>query len=119
MLIYRNGTHYGRLCGMEERKAIIMISCERGVAAVRGVPRLGLQLGLWTNQLNFLAQNDMYFNTTHPFPVTFCLSQGQLSAIVEERDKLNNCFYLFELDSSAVCPVIPSHLSVGSVLLIV
>ncbi|KAG7469314.1 hypothetical protein MATL_G00127760 [Megalops atlanticus] len=77
MLVYRNGTAYGKHCGGEDRKAIIMISCERGLAA------------------------------------------GPLSVVVEERDKLNNCFYLFEIDSSAVCPPIPSQLSVGSILLIV
>lgn len=77
MLIYKNGMPYSNHCGKEDRKAIIMISCERGVSA------------------------------------------GELEVVVEERDKLNNCFYLFELDSSAVCPAIPSHLSVGSVLLIV
>lgn len=77
MLIYKNGASYTEHCGKEDRKAIIMISCERGVPA------------------------------------------GELSVVVEEREKLNNCFYLFELDSSAVCPEIPSHLSTGSVLLIV
>ncbi|KAJ8287817.1 hypothetical protein COCON_G00004760 [Conger conger] len=77
MLIYKKGENYGDHCGKEPRKAIIMISCERGVSA------------------------------------------GELSVVAEERDKNNDCFYLFELDSSAVCPAIPSHLSVGSVLLIV
>ncbi|KAJ8354988.1 hypothetical protein SKAU_G00225550 [Synaphobranchus kaupii] len=50
------------------------------------------------------------------------VSAGELSVVMEEKGKDNNCFYLFELDSSAVCPAIPaipSHLSVGSVLLIV
>ncbi|KAI2655507.1 Cation-dependent mannose-6-phosphate receptor [Labeo rohita] len=30
-----------------------------------------------------------------------------------------DCYYLFELDSKAVCPIIPSKLSAGSILLIV
>ncbi|XP_069836258.1 cation-dependent mannose-6-phosphate receptor [Dendropsophus ebraccatus] len=37
----------------------------------------------------------------------------------EERDKENECFYLFEMDSSVACPIEESHLSVGSILLIV
>ncbi|KAM3912862.1 cation-dependent mannose-6-phosphate receptor isoform 1-T2 [Leptodactylus fuscus] len=37
----------------------------------------------------------------------------------EERDKSKECFYLFEMDSSVACPVEESHLSVGSILLIV
>lgn len=39
--------------------------------------------------------------------------------ISEERNKTNNCFYLFEMDSSVACPPEESHLSVGSILLIV
>ncbi|CAI9601426.1 unnamed protein product [Staurois parvus] len=39
--------------------------------------------------------------------------------ISEERNKTNNCFYLFEMDSSVACPAEESHLSVGSILLIV
>ncbi|KAI1885815.1 hypothetical protein AGOR_G00207670 [Albula goreensis] len=77
MLIYTDGSAYGEHCNKEKRRAIVMISCERGITA------------------------------------------GDLSVVEEEREKLNNCFYLFELDSSAVCPLIPSHLSAGSILLIV
>ncbi|XP_075072223.1 cation-dependent mannose-6-phosphate receptor [Mixophyes fleayi] len=39
--------------------------------------------------------------------------------ISEERQKSNDCFYLFEMDSSVACPAEESHLSVGSILLIV
>lgn len=39
--------------------------------------------------------------------------------ISEERNKSKDCFYLFEMDSSIACPVEESHLSVGSILLIV
>ncbi|XP_069609953.1 cation-dependent mannose-6-phosphate receptor [Ranitomeya imitator] len=39
--------------------------------------------------------------------------------INEERDKESECFYLFEMDSSVACPPEESHLSVGSILLIV
>ncbi|XP_056385135.1 cation-dependent mannose-6-phosphate receptor [Hyla sarda] len=39
--------------------------------------------------------------------------------ISEEKDKNKECFYLFEMDSSVACPIEESHLSVGSILLIV
>ncbi|XP_043935596.1 cation-dependent mannose-6-phosphate receptor [Protopterus annectens] len=39
--------------------------------------------------------------------------------IGEERGKEKNCFYLFEMDSSIACPKVDSHLSLGSILLIV
>ncbi|KFV96530.1 Cation-dependent mannose-6-phosphate receptor [Fulmarus glacialis] len=64
MLIYKGGDSYGRHCSGEKRRAVIMISCKRGVTA--------------------------------------------------EQD----CFYLFEMDSSVACPAEDSHLSVGSILLI-
>ncbi|MBN3301989.1 MPRD protein, partial [Amia calva] len=41
------------------------------------------------------------------------------SVVQEERDKDSDCFYLFELDSSTVCPPLESQLSAGSILLIV
>lgn len=41
-----------------------------------------------------------------------------LEAIMEDRDR-KECFYLFELDTSAVCPVIESKLSAGSIILII
>ncbi|KAL2084110.1 hypothetical protein ACEWY4_019628 [Coilia grayii] len=44
---------------------------------------------------------------------------GPLKAVLENREWDKDCFYLFELDSSAVCPVLPSKLSVGSVLLLI
>ncbi|KFU93665.1 Cation-dependent mannose-6-phosphate receptor [Chaetura pelagica] len=40
------------------------------------------------------------------------------SIISEEREKEQECFYLFEMDSSVACPAEDSHLSVGSILLI-
>ncbi|XP_040294628.1 cation-dependent mannose-6-phosphate receptor [Bufo bufo] len=39
--------------------------------------------------------------------------------VAEYRDKTSDCFYLFEMDSSVACPPEESHLSVGSILLIV
>ncbi|KAL4616745.1 cation-dependent mannose-6-phosphate receptor [Arapaima gigas] len=45
--------------------------------------------------------------------------QGDFSIVVEERERETDCFYLFELDSSAVCPSVESKLSLGSILLIV
>ncbi|RXM31342.1 Cation-dependent mannose-6-phosphate receptor [Acipenser ruthenus] len=44
---------------------------------------------------------------------------GGFAVIDEERTKPTDCFYLFELDSSTVCPVITSKLNAGSILLIV
>lgn len=44
---------------------------------------------------------------------------GPLSVVLENRDRDIDCFYLFEIDSKAVCPVIESKLSTGSILLIV
>ncbi|KAM4735902.1 cation-dependent mannose-6-phosphate receptor isoform 2-T2 [Anableps anableps] len=43
---------------------------------------------------------------------------GALKVILEDRERENDCFYLFELDSSAVCPV-QSRLSAGSIILII
>lgn len=43
---------------------------------------------------------------------------SSLEAVVEDRDR-DECFYLFELDTSAVCPIIESKLSAGSIILIV
>ncbi|CAG6015150.1 unnamed protein product [Menidia menidia] len=43
---------------------------------------------------------------------------GKLEVVMEDRDRDRECFYLFELDAMAVCPIIPSKLSAGSVLLI-
>ncbi|XP_071325193.1 cation-dependent mannose-6-phosphate receptor [Trachinotus anak] len=44
---------------------------------------------------------------------------GKLEVVLEDRDRDEQCFYLFELDSSAVCPAIESKLSTGSILLII
>ncbi|KAM9352734.1 cation-dependent mannose-6-phosphate receptor [Symphorus nematophorus] len=44
---------------------------------------------------------------------------GQLELVLEDRERDQDCFYLFELDSSAVCPVIESKLSTGSIILII
>ncbi|XP_061863793.1 cation-dependent mannose-6-phosphate receptor isoform X2 [Colius striatus] len=76
MLIYKGGDSYGRHCGGEKRRAVIMISCKRGVTA------------------------------------------SSFSIISEEREKTQDCFYLFEMDSDVACPAEDSHLSVGSILLI-
>ncbi|KAL0985130.1 hypothetical protein UPYG_G00153260 [Umbra pygmaea] len=47
------------------------------------------------------------------------VEMGQLEVKLEDREKQSDCFYLFELDSSAVCPVLPSKLSAGSIILII
>uniref|UniRef100_A0A1A8G6X1 Cation-dependent mannose-6-phosphate receptor n=1 Tax=Nothobranchius korthausae TaxID=1143690 RepID=A0A1A8G6X1_9TELE len=44
---------------------------------------------------------------------------GELKVFPEDRERGNNCFYFFELDSSAACPVVQSQLSAGSILLII
>ncbi|XP_029359969.1 cation-dependent mannose-6-phosphate receptor [Echeneis naucrates] len=44
---------------------------------------------------------------------------GKLEVVLEDRNRTEQCFYLFELDSHAVCPVIESELSTGSILLII
>lgn len=44
---------------------------------------------------------------------------GQMTVVREDRDRLQDCFYLFELDSSAVCPALESHISTGSIILII
>lgn len=50
--------------------------------------------------------------------LTFPKLQGSFTVISEEREKEQECFYLFEMDSSVACPAEDSHLSVGSILLI-
>lgn len=47
------------------------------------------------------------------------IDAGELEVVVEDRDRAQDCFYLFELDSSAVCPIIKSQLSTGSIILII
>ncbi|XP_078143056.1 cation-dependent mannose-6-phosphate receptor isoform X2 [Centroberyx gerrardi] len=45
---------------------------------------------------------------------------SQLEVILEDRERDQECFYLFELDSSAVCPALPpQQLSTGSIILII
>jgi len=50
--------------------------------------------------------------------LTFPKLQSSFSIISEEREKEQDCFYLFEMDSSVACPAEDSHLSTGSILLI-
>lgn len=47
------------------------------------------------------------------------IEAGTLEVVLEDRERQEDCFYLFELDSSAVCPVIESRLSAGSIILII
>ncbi|XP_056142763.1 cation-dependent mannose-6-phosphate receptor [Lampris incognitus] len=77
ILIYRNGERYDAHCSQEQRRAIVMISC----------------------------------NTK--------MDVGQLNVVVEDRDRQQDCFYLFELDTSAVCPHVEYQLSTGSIILII
>eukprot|EP00064_Thunnus_orientalis_P013859 superscaffoldBa00002319_g13900 len=43
---------------------------------------------------------------------------GPLEVIAEDRERVQDCFYLFELDTSAVCPPVQSQISTGSIILI-
>ncbi|XP_078064817.1 cation-dependent mannose-6-phosphate receptor, partial [Mustelus asterias] len=77
ILIYGSGDRYTSHCNNENRKGMVMISCNPGV------------LG------------------------------ASFTSVIEERSKVSDCFYLFELDSKTACPT-PSHrLSTGSVLIII
>lgn len=44
---------------------------------------------------------------------------GKLSSVLEDRERDLDCFYLFELDTSEVCPPLQSQLSPGSIILII
>ncbi|XP_070597925.1 cation-dependent mannose-6-phosphate receptor isoform X2 [Erythrolamprus reginae] len=83
MLIYQGGDPYDRHCTKEDRKALVMIICNR---------------------------------TT--------LATG-FTMMAEEREKIKQCSYVFELESSLACPPeelhqnVHHHLSIGSVLLII
>ncbi|XP_016419316.1 cation-dependent mannose-6-phosphate receptor-like [Sinocyclocheilus rhinocerous] len=46
-------------------------------------------------------------------------AKNAFSVVLEDNQKEQDCYYLFELDSNAVCPVIPSKLSAGSIILII
>lgn len=43
---------------------------------------------------------------------------ANFNPVSEERGKIQDCFYLFEMDSSLACSAETSHLSVGAILLI-
>ncbi|KAM9806472.1 cation-dependent mannose-6-phosphate receptor [Syngnathus typhle] len=76
-LLYGNGENYDTHCSQEQRKAILMIFCNR----------------------NFEV--------------------GQLEIVQENRERVQNCFYQFKLETSAVCPPLEYKLSTGSIILIV
>lgn len=46
-------------------------------------------------------------------------TKDDLKVVLEDRDKEHDCFYLFELDSSLMCPPVESQLSAGSIILII
>ncbi|CAJ1062469.1 cation-dependent mannose-6-phosphate receptor isoform X2 [Xyrichtys novacula] len=77
ILIYRNGEAYDGHCKKENRRAMVMISCDRN------------------------------------------MDPGKLGSVLEDRERERDCFYLFELDTSAVCPPLQSQLSPGSIILII
>ncbi|XP_061633495.1 cation-dependent mannose-6-phosphate receptor [Phyllopteryx taeniolatus] len=76
-LVYGNGEKYDTHCSKEQRKAFVMIFCNRN------------------------------------------LELGQLEVVQENREREQNCFYQFKLESSAVCPPLEYKLSAGSIVLIV
>ncbi|XP_028984898.1 cation-dependent mannose-6-phosphate receptor [Betta splendens] len=47
------------------------------------------------------------------------MEAGELAVVLEDRERAKDCLYLFELESSGVCPVIESKLSTGTILLII
>lgn len=47
------------------------------------------------------------------------VDMGNLRVVLEDRERNQECFYLFEMDSSAVCPTLESKLSAGSIILII
>ncbi|XP_034409748.1 cation-dependent mannose-6-phosphate receptor [Cyclopterus lumpus] len=47
------------------------------------------------------------------------VDMGQMNVVVEDRERGQDCFYLFELDSSAMCEVLDSRISAGSIILII
>ncbi|XP_030249507.1 cation-dependent mannose-6-phosphate receptor [Sparus aurata] len=47
------------------------------------------------------------------------VDMGPLDVVLEDRARVRECFYLFEMDSSAVCPPVQSQLSTGSIILII
>lgn len=52
----------------------------------------------------------------------FCdrnVDAGNLQVVLEDRERNQECFYLFEMDSSAVCPPLETKLSAGTVILII
>ncbi|XP_052002979.1 cation-dependent mannose-6-phosphate receptor-like [Xyrauchen texanus] len=46
-------------------------------------------------------------------------TESKFSVVLEDRERQQDCYYLFELDTNVICPVTPSKLSAGSILLIV
>ncbi|XP_043117372.1 cation-dependent mannose-6-phosphate receptor [Puntigrus tetrazona] len=46
-------------------------------------------------------------------------TKNVFSVKIEDNQKNRGCYYLFQLDSNAVCPVIQSKLSAGSIILII
>ncbi|XP_077453947.1 cation-dependent mannose-6-phosphate receptor [Stigmatopora argus] len=76
-LSYGNGEKYDNHCSQEQRKAFVMIFCNRNIDV------------------------------------------GQLEVVQENRERKQNCFYLFKLESSAVCPPMEHKLSAGSIILII
>ncbi|XP_077382474.1 cation-dependent mannose-6-phosphate receptor [Festucalex cinctus] len=76
-LQYGHGEKYDTHCSQEQRRAMLMIFCNRN------------------------------------------LDLGQLEVVQENRIREQNCFYLFKLETSAVCPPLEHKLSTGSILLIV
>ncbi|XP_057689315.1 cation-dependent mannose-6-phosphate receptor [Corythoichthys intestinalis] len=76
-LAYGNGEKYDNHCSQEQRKAFVMIFCNRNIDV------------------------------------------SQLVVVQENRERKQNCFYLFKLESSAVCPPLEYKLSAGSIILII
>ncbi|KAG7263288.1 hypothetical protein CRUP_037812 [Coryphaenoides rupestris] len=77
MLIYSNGEGYDNHCSKENRRAMVMISCDKTADI------------------------------------------GKLEVIQEDRERVQNCFYMFELNTNVLCPVVDSRIGTGTILIII
>lgn len=157
MLIYKGGDEYDNHCGKEQRRAVVMISCNRHTLAVSplGVSKPWKQITgadlKWERtsrrdrlrggklapffpvsdtHLPLLSQEKCFLGFSfivlkleeNILPHKHCIlpfhPQDNFNPVSEERGKVQDCFYLFEMDSSLACSPEVSHLSVGSILLV-
>lgn len=127
MLTYRNHSTYEH-CTKQMSQAIVMITCNSNT-----VVRLFCQI--FSSQIDrrnnffffcfFFSFLLFYVVCSHAADLSvvltqllFTVSQGSLKVLQENKERENDCIYLFELESSAMCPTPQSRLGTGSILLI-